>query len=1174
MTLEKLKVIIGADISNLKSQMKNAKSEMKGMSSDFKKSTSKITNGFEKAGKTIAAVFGIKALSNFGKKCAEIASDLTEVQNVVDTVFGSMSNEINNWSKNAKTQFGISELSAKKYSSTMGAMLKSMGLSGESMKTMSLNLSALAADMASFYNLPNDMAFDKIRAGISGETEPLKQLGINMSVANLEAYALSKGITKSYQAMSQSEQAILRYNYLLSVTKDAQGDFKRTSESWANQSKILKETISQLKGNIGALIIQALTPLLQSLNKIVSKMAEVSSAIKNVFGIKDEAEQSSSSLSDTAENAGTIGDNLHQATDEAKKLKNAVMGFDELNILSVDSETNSDNSSGGMNIDNPYAGAFDGITEKIDGIDKATQGMLDKVIPKLRPIADSVKLIKDTWVNAWEGGNGKQIISEFKGYLSSLLDTIHNVGEAFQQAWNEDSTGTDFINSVQDGLKNVIQLAKAVQESIAVAFVSSSGVEFIKSIIKYFEMLIDLVGDFAEGLQKAWNTDNTGNEFIQSLMDGFSAVLESITLIGESISNTFKNEYGQAMFSSLISMGGEFLGVVEAIADSFKAAWEENSIGQGILNKIADTVRLIADGAKNLAQNFRKAWESNEIGKQIFQVILETIDHVVEKAKEAANAFKEWSKDVDFAPLLESIKTLLEAFERLASIIADKLAAVFEDVLLPLAGWTIEAGLPELINAFASALEWVASVLEKIPPDKLAAMAAGFIAVKLAVSGFSSAVSGLIALGTVATSIQSIISVFQLFSSSATMAKEAVVTAADSVVTAGASFTSVGTAIAGISAAALLVTPVIADFEGSWSRLKETLNNGLETIKQLPEYIENIFSSDNQYKTLSDFMPFLVDMEPLEQFKENLRNTFESLKDVFSSNNQYQTLSDFMPFLTDTGAFEQFKTAAVSAFEGITSQAQGIVPSIASVFQSAATTASTAFSSITQPITSIFSGLSEAAQPMIDSLSGSFNKISGTAQSVFSTMSGKITAAFSNVASSIGSIVDSVIAPIQSLAQKVENILDSLFSKAKNISGVVEQTNSSAASLNTASSSISAQSAKAAYSVSMPSLPELAGGGVLKKATAVVAGEYPGAMSNPEIVAPQKIIQQIISKANESMATDIVSGIAGIITQTQGGTDSRELSAKISGDDLLFLIKNAEQRKGTIISENFAFGGL
>lgn len=145
----------------------------------------------------------------------DVASNLNEVQNVVDTTFGDSAEEVNNFATAAKEAYGMSELKAKQFTSTMGAMLKSMGMTEAQTLGMSTSMTGLAGDMASFYNLDYDTAFEKLRSGISGETEPLKQLGINMSVANLEAYALAQGITTSYNKMTQAQQATLRYNYLM-----------------------------------------------------------------------------------------------------------------------------------------------------------------------------------------------------------------------------------------------------------------------------------------------------------------------------------------------------------------------------------------------------------------------------------------------------------------------------------------------------------------------------------------------------------------------------------------------------------------------------------------------------------------------------------------------------------------------------------------------------------------------------------------------------------------------------------------------------------------------------------------------------------------------------------------------------------------------------------------------
>lgn len=223
---------------------------------------------------TGAVVAAGTALGGLGLAGIKLASDLEEVQNVVDVTFGDNAGIINDWAKAAKNAFGMSELDAKKFNGTMGAMLKSMGLNSEEVLNMSSNMVGLAGDFASFYNLGHEEAFDKIRAGISGETEPLKQLGINMSVANLEAYALAQGIQTAYKDMSQAEQATLRYNYLLSASADAQGDFARTSDSLANQLRIAKLNMQELGSEIGQMLMPVAQEAVTKFNELGGQLRE------------------------------------------------------------------------------------------------------------------------------------------------------------------------------------------------------------------------------------------------------------------------------------------------------------------------------------------------------------------------------------------------------------------------------------------------------------------------------------------------------------------------------------------------------------------------------------------------------------------------------------------------------------------------------------------------------------------------------------------------------------------------------------------------------------------------------------------------------------------------------------------------------------------------------------
>jgi hypothetical protein len=241
-----------------------------------KESSDNIGNSFSGMLKKLAAGFSAaaigKALLDFGKQAIQAASDLQEVQNVVDVTFGDDANQVEKWAKKAGSQFGLTETQAKKFSSTLGAMLKSSGIAGQQIVDVSTNLAGLAADMASFYNLDFEEAFSKIRSGLSGMTMPLKELGIDMSVDTLNAFALAQGLEKSFNEMTQSEQTMLRYQYLMQATADAQGDFSRTSDGFANKVRILNTEFETFKATIGKEFIGIVGEALGFINQLVAAL--------------------------------------------------------------------------------------------------------------------------------------------------------------------------------------------------------------------------------------------------------------------------------------------------------------------------------------------------------------------------------------------------------------------------------------------------------------------------------------------------------------------------------------------------------------------------------------------------------------------------------------------------------------------------------------------------------------------------------------------------------------------------------------------------------------------------------------------------------------------------------------------------------------------------------------
>ena len=245
-----------------------------------KSTTSMLSNQL----KSLASLFSIYSIINVSKNAIEFSSDMIEVRNVINGVFGDATDDVESFAKSAIQNFGLTQLQASKMLGVFGGMLEASNIVGEAQTKMSKNLTALSGDIASFYNVPVEEAFNKLKAGLAGETEPLRAFGLNMTVANLEAYALSKGIDQSWKSMNQATQQTLRYNYILEHLALTQGDFARTSMTWANQVRLLSSNFQQLLSILGGAAIKVLYPVVVLLNQIVSLAIQASTRLANIFG--------------------------------------------------------------------------------------------------------------------------------------------------------------------------------------------------------------------------------------------------------------------------------------------------------------------------------------------------------------------------------------------------------------------------------------------------------------------------------------------------------------------------------------------------------------------------------------------------------------------------------------------------------------------------------------------------------------------------------------------------------------------------------------------------------------------------------------------------------------------------------------------------------------------------
>lgn len=318
--------------------------------SGINKGMNSIKGTIGKIGAAIGVAFGVSSLVNFGKAAVNLASDLQEVQNVVDVAFGDMSYKAEEFAKSAIENFGISELSAKRTASTYMAMAKGMGIAEDAASDMAITMTGLTADIASFYNMSQERADVILKSVYTGETETLKQLGIVMTEVNLENFAMSKGITKNLSAMTQQEKTMLRYQFVLEQTRLAQGDFVRTQDSWANQTRILTERWKEMQRifgeafmMIGTLILPAINDLVYGLTKIAEFAKVAASSIYELFTGKkfDEQEEKTKQI---AYNIAEQAENQEKLNDEMKK---TLAGFDDIQILSSQTaeatETSGDN---------------------------------------------------------------------------------------------------------------------------------------------------------------------------------------------------------------------------------------------------------------------------------------------------------------------------------------------------------------------------------------------------------------------------------------------------------------------------------------------------------------------------------------------------------------------------------------------------------------------------------------------------------------------------------------------------------------------------------------------------------------------------------------------------------------------------------------------------------------
>ena len=507
----------------------------------------------------------IRQLSLLSKQAINMASDLEEVQNVVDVSFGSMADQVEAFANTAVRSYGMSALTAKRMASTFMAMSNGMDIAQEAGKNMSLQLTALAGDMASFYNVGQDIAQTALNSIFTGETESLKKFGIVLTETNLEAFALSQGIKKSYQAMSQAEKVALRYNYVLNATKNAQGDFARTSGSWANQIRLLKEQWTQFLGILGSGLIKILTPMVKALNQMLASLISIGNAITKVFGGKT-TNNMSTTIKDSASSAGDLDAGLGDANESAKKLSRTIAGFDELNVLNPkEEEKKPDSGNTGSDIGAGNIADFkvdetqtEGVKTRLEQFVKDCQEILNKwqsTIPKLEINFDTEKA-KNNLQNI-----GKNLLDTIAGWGSFII----TIGIDIANDLDIGRLGNDILGLVEA----FTELASSITGAVVPALENFYNIG-LSPLVVSIGNVADSMLTWATGILKSWSdwfTENQDN--IAQFGTTLGEIVEPIsTIVGKilevawtalSTALTIINDALQGIATSLITMKPETL---------------------------------------------------------------------------------------------------------------------------------------------------------------------------------------------------------------------------------------------------------------------------------------------------------------------------------------------------------------------------------------------------------------------------------------------------------------------------------------------------------------------------------------------------------------------------------------------------------------------------------------
>ena len=564
---------------------------------------------------TLAAAFAVQKVIQFGAACIQLGSDVAEVQNVVDVSFGRMAYKMEEFADTAITSFGMSELAAKKTGSTYMAMAKGMGVADEAASDMAIALTGLSGDVASFFNLSQEDAAYKLRSIFTGETEALKDLGVVMTQANLQQYAMANGMNSNIQAMSQAERVALQYSFVMNSLKLAQGDFLRTQDSWANQTRILSMQWQQFMSIIGQALTTVLLPVVKMLNTIVAALINMANAfnavITSIFGGAQKQIQATGAAIEGA-NAGIASSAGAAAVGEqeladgtkaaAKAAKTATASIDELNVLQQDTGSA---GSGGSSASGGTGGVANLVPEA--AVDEAQE--VPPILEKIKQLIAQIGQLFAPSIAAWSKAFD-QLSRAAKSSWGIIQGSALELWDTALRPLGEYILG-DFIPSVTNAFSETFapifaDVGSLIMEQFALQFQWACNLigDLINSfLLPLFSFLQQVIQDMFAGIKGAW--DIYGQPILDGLALGFQSVRDILSdvyynLVKPVLEEIMQqidwlwSEHLKPLWDNLMEFFGAFAEMVLAIWNEYIYPWIQQMVDI-FAPILAEAIKFVVD---------------------------------------------------------------------------------------------------------------------------------------------------------------------------------------------------------------------------------------------------------------------------------------------------------------------------------------------------------------------------------------------------------------------------------------------------------------------------------------------------------------------------------------------------------------------------------------------------